>query len=61
MKKMVCKFDVESTDLVRICNNHIVILSGYTVVVHNQRGEVLKEIRYLENEGKPKLLESNGE
>jgi len=30
-------------------------------MVYNQRGEVVKEIRYLENEGKPKLLQSTSE
>lgn len=45
MKKMAGRFDIGGADIVRVCNNHIVTLHGYTVTVYNHRGEVIKEIR----------------
>lgn len=45
MKKLAGKFEIGGADIIRICNNHIVTLQSYTVMVYNHRGEVVKEIR----------------
>jgi len=58
IKKLSSTIELLNPENIKICHNHVIVLQGYSLLIYNQKGSLVKEIRFLENEGKPILLDS---